>query len=220
MSKFDSEVRAPAFAFKEATRTTPEYLGKTLIIVPLAAGVGLVVLIGWWFICLGLGWTKTDALFWAGLTMIACVLFSFYRVWKDELYNAVEEIFGHDLDGDGYIGAPPKQITHYELNRGGNNFRVGEIEVEPQLLIDWCTAAYHRRSTAYELWEHRFALPDGTQGRKRYQQFRDHLVKEKFAKEVGGSVGLKIAWGNPEAVQFIGGFADMDVSQGTPLLDA
>ncbi len=152
--------------------------------------------------------------------MIGAVLFLFRRVIVHELYMVFERITGQDLNQDGYVGEPPKQVTHYELNKGPHSFKVGEIEVEPQLLIDWCSAAMNQQSLSYTAWTNRFALPDGTQGRERYQEFRKHLVKEKYAKEVGGSVGLKILWGNSDAVQFIGGFANMEAAQGTPLLDA
>ena len=87
-------------------------------------------------------------------------------------------------------------------------------------MIAWCDAAWNRQSLSYSAWESRFALPGGTDGREQYQEFRKWLVKEKFAEEVGGNVGLRPCWKNPDAVKFVGGFAQVRPEDGTPLLEA
>ena len=186
MSKFDSEVRAPGIAFKSATRTTPEYLGQTLIIIPLAAGVGIVVLIGWWFICLGTGWNKTDALFWAGATMIACVLFSFWRIWRDELYNAIEEITGHDWDGDGYIGEPP-QIQEFNYQQSERTSWRASLPAPEPVIRDWARAALSGGdSLSYAAWQKRFSTrPNYGDGADNYRKFRQALVQAGWAVEQG-----------------------------------
>ena len=183
--KFDQDVKAPSIAFKEATRSTPEYLGQMLVIVPLSLGVGLVVLIGMWFICLGLGWTKTDALVMAGITMIGCVLFSFWRMWADKLYMAVEEIIGHDLDGDGYIGAPPVHEFNYRQSER-TAWRARLPAPEP-VIRDWARAALTGGdSLSYAAWQKRFSTrPNYGDGVERYRKFRQALVQAGWALEQG-----------------------------------
>ena len=121
--KFDqATTNAPSFQFKEARRETPEFLAQTIVIIPLSLGVGLIVLIGWWFICLATGWNKAGALGVAGVVMIACVLFAFWRTFADQIYMGIETITGHDLNNDGFVGAPPEpQIVTIEITNPDNN---------------------------------------------------------------------------------------------------
>ena len=220
MREFKSAVDKPLPAFKEAKQETPDYLGQTLAIVPLSMGVGLVVLIGGLLICWGFRVSGHGALIASGVIMSGAVVYAFLRIWADELYMSIETITGLDLNHDGHIGDPPRQTTHFDLPTGNNSVRIGEVDVPPKLLIDWCNAAWNRRSLSYTAWESRFALPDGTRGRERYQEFRAWLVKQEYAEEVGGNVGLRVRWKNDDAVTFVAGFADMDAARDTPLLDA
>ncbi len=210
---------APQFAFKEARKETPDF-SQIMYIIPFSFGLGVLFLAAGGLICLGGKLPFGYALIAAGSLMFLCPIFLIIYFLVEELYMHREIIEGHELP-EIQEQQPEKQVTHFELRKGPaeQNFRIGEIEVEPQLLIDWCNAAMNQQSLAYTAWERRFALPDGRMGRERYQEFRRQLIKEGFAKEVGGNVGLKILWRNPDALRFIGCFAETDVSEGNPLLE-
>jgi len=125
VSKFDYDVTKAPPAFKEATRETPEYLGQSIVIVPLSIGVGFAVLLGGLLICWGLQKSGRGALVAGGVAMAACALFAFWRVFKDELYMAIETITGHDWNRDGWIGQPPEErlITIEITNPNNNNLQ-------------------------------------------------------------------------------------------------
>ena len=180
-----------------------------------ATGSGFFVFLLAAFFSLAIKQPLWGALVCGGLAA-AVVWFSMLIDWKALLF-ATEEITGLDLDGDGEIGQPS---THFELPTGPSSFRFGKLDLPPELVIAWCGAAWNRQSLSFAAWESRFALPDGTKGRKRYQEFRDWLIEEKYAEEAGGNIGLRPCWQNQEAVTFIGGFAQVRPEDGTPLLEA
>lgn len=171
------------------------------------------------FVSLAIKQPLWGALVWAGL-VAAGVWFSMLVDWR-ALLVATEDITGLDLDGDGYSGEPemPQPSTHFTLPTGPGSVRMGELDLAPELVIDWCHAARNGYSLSFTSWQGRFALPDGSQGRERYQEFRTWLVKEKYAEEIGGNVGLRIRWQDQDAVRFISGFATTRPEDGTPLLE-
>ena len=128
MKRLDSNVTAPGISFKEATRETPD-MHQSLAIVPLSLGVGFVILLGGFGICWWLKRPIRDAFGIAGLLMIACVLFAFWRIWADQLYMAVETIIGHDINQDGFIGPPPepRQVSIEISNTENNNRQYLEL---------------------------------------------------------------------------------------------
>ena len=113
MRRFDQDVKAPGIMFKEATRETPEFLGQTIVIVPLSIGVGVTVLFGALLICWGLKQPARAALVVGGLVMAVCALVGYWRIFADQIYLGIETIIGHDLDGDGFIGPPPEPQEDY-----------------------------------------------------------------------------------------------------------
>ena len=119
-----SQAAPPQFAFKEARKETPD-MGQSFAIVPLSLGVGGVALLGGLFICLWLKRPAGEAFGIAGLIMIACMLFAFWRFFADQLYMAVEVITGQDLNADGFIGPPPepRQVTITIDNPDNNNLK-------------------------------------------------------------------------------------------------
>jgi len=129
VSKFDYDAAKAPPAFKEATRETPEYLGQSIVIVPLSIGVGFAVLLGGLLICWGLQKSGRGALVAGGVAMAGCALFAFWRVFKDELYMAIETITGHDWNRDGWIGQPPEErlITIEITNPNNNNLQYLQI---------------------------------------------------------------------------------------------
>lgn len=161
----------------------------------------------------GSGWV---ALFWA-FVVATIVWFLLMLDWKSLILAIEEET--HDLNGENAIGYISPPATHYSLPAGPGSFKFGEVDIEPALLIEWCQAAWERRSLAISTWQDRFCLPDGTRGRIRYEAFRDWLVTQGYAETVGGNVGLRPCWNNQEAVTFIGGFAQANPAEGTPLLE-
>ena len=213
MRRFDQGIDAPNIAFKKATRKTPDRVGNLLILL-----AGCAIATAALTLCVALFcWENHPAFQTAGLVGAVLICATMYWFFTNtQLWQTVETIEGHDLPAAAQAG----QSTHFNLPSGPHTLKMGDIEIEPQLLIDWCDAAWNRRSLAFGVWERRFALPDGTKGRREYQAFRDELVKLQYAEEVGGNVGIRPKWSNPEAVTFIGGFAQIDASQGTPLLEA
>ena len=183
--KFDQTTTKPQFAFKEATRETPEFLGQTIVIVYLSIGVGFVVLLGALLICWGFGLPARNALPAGGIFMILCVLFSFWRIWSDELYMAVERITGHDLNQDGYIGAPP-QVNEFNYQQSERtSWRVSLPAPEP-VIRSWATAALNGGSLSYASWQKQFSTrPNYADGAERYREFRAALVQSGWAQEQG-----------------------------------
>ena len=144
----------------------------------------------------------------------AGIWFALVALWPRTLW-ATETITAPEP-----VPPPPTVVkTHYELPTGPNTVRIGEIDVDPELVIAWCQAACQNRSLAYTAWERKFALDDGTHGRQRYEAFRAYLVKEGFAEEAGGNVGLRVCWKDKDAVRFVKGFAVQSPAKTTPLLE-
>jgi len=131
--RFDRDVNAPGVQFKEAVRESPDYLGQTLAIVPLSFGVGIIVLAGTALICWGFQIPVRGALVAGGLVMSTCALFAFWRVWDDRIYMSIETIIGHDLDGDGFIGTPPRMVNIEISNPNDNNLQYLQI---PETLFE------------------------------------------------------------------------------------
>ena len=186
MSKFDQEVRAPSVAFKKATRSTPEYLGQTLAIIPLALGVGAVVLIGALLVCWGFRIEARAALPAAGGIMILAVLFAFWKTFADELYMAVEEILGHDLNDDGYVGAPP-QVQEFNYQQSERTSWRASLPAPEPVIRDWARAALSGGdSLSYAAWQKRFSTrPNYGDGVDNYRRFRQALVQAGWAVEQG-----------------------------------
>lgn len=216
--KFDTT--APLYEkasnFREAKRYTPQRDGARIIAEIVAVGLLLFLLlataasIAWSF-----PWKWALLAGTSGAFVLFVVVVSY--AFRENLLWIVEEVIGYDANQDGHVG-PPVEV-HYTLEKGGGMLRLGQIDVNPQLLMDWCKAASEGRSLAFAAWEQRFALPDGTQGRERYTHFRNWLVHEGFAEEAGGNVGLRIRWNNADAVDFVGGFAQMTPGDGQPMLE-
>ena len=203
--------------FREAKRYTPQVAGSRIVAELVAVGLFLFLLlataasIAWSF---PWKWALLAATTGASLLFVVVLGYAF----RENLLWIVEEVIGYDADQDGHIGQPPVEV-HYTLEKGAGMLRMGQIDINPALLMDWCRAASEGRSLAFAAWEQRFALPDGTQGRERYTHFRNWLVHEGFAEEAGGNVGLRIRWQNQDAVAFVGGFAQMTAGEGAPMLE-
>jgi hypothetical protein len=171
------------FAFKEATKETPD-LRPTLAIIPLSAGVGGVVLLGALLVCWGLGEPAKHALVVGGLTMASCALVAFWRLWADRIYMGLETIIGQDLNQDGYIGTPQAQEFVYQVSEN-TSWRASLPAPEP-VLREWAQAALSGGSLAYSSWWRQFGTPPRFQdGADRYREFRRALVGSGMAIERG-----------------------------------
>jgi len=212
VSKFDYDAAKAPPAFKEATRETPEYLGQSIVIVPLSIGVGFAVLLGGLLICWGLQKSGRGALVAGGVAMAGCALFAFWRVFKDELYMAIETITGHDWNRDGYIGAPS---THIQFQASDRTTWMATLPAPPELIYDWGKTYLNGGSMGYRQWQHRFALlPDGSDGDRRYAAFRAALVRHELAIEKGKSGISLTERGIQEFTEYV-----HQNPQGTPLLE-
>jgi hypothetical protein len=205
-------------SFREAMRRSPDNTANGLLPIAHALGAGFVTFCGVGLISIGLGWPVKWPLIIAGAVMLIVMCLSGWWMVKNEVLWSVEKIFG-DLNKDGVIGQPI-QATHFEVRTGPNSIRFGQVNLPPQLVIEWCRAAVSQKSLAYDSWIKKFALPDGTQGRERYAMFRAWLTEQGYAKDLGSNKGFNILWYNDEAVGFVNSFADFEPEDGTPLLEA
>ncbi len=129
MRRFDQEVNAPSMAFDKAVRKTPAHEYMTRMVIQ-ALGIGLAAYIAAFLICLGIDGLHVR---WAAVVSGAAILLilsiNYIMQWKQELLWAVEEIFGHDLDGDGSTGAPQEDrtVTIEITNPDDNNLQYLQI---------------------------------------------------------------------------------------------
>jgi hypothetical protein len=215
MKKYENETVFPVKRKEE--RTTAAHFDNVWTIFLLPVGAGFIVFLATLFISVGNPRMSGGTAFvMGGLTMIG-VLVWLLSVSKRILWST-EEITEYDWDRDGHIGEPPQQITRVQLPTGPHSFKVADISYSYELLSDWCEAALNGKSLSFASWQGRFALPDGTQGKERYREFRDWLCKQGYADEVGGNIGLRIRWRNQEAQSWVGGFACPELIEATPLL--
>lgn len=217
-NRFDQDISVPKVPFREAVRETPDHTANATVPLGLALGAGAVTLVGVGLICLGFELSARIAAAAAGIVTMAVLFEWLWRLQHDRMFWTIERIIGQDINQDGMVGQP-RQVTHFELHSAPGAIAFGEIDLDPQLVIDWCQAARNQRSLAYSAWEPRFALPDGTKGRERYQAFRDWLVAQNIAEEAGGNVGLRVRWQSPKAAAFVSQFAQVAPGDGTPLLE-
>ena len=201
MPKFDTET---AWQFKEATKQTPDHARNIWLVFAMAFGSGLTVMFGAWLIALGLDTDRKFALAAGGLAVLA--VWAWWLFKAESLLWTIETVTGTDIDRDGFQGLPP-QYTQVMLPTGPMSLQIAGLPFSPELIRDWCRAAWNGQSVSFAAWKMRFSLPDGSKGEERYRQFRDFLVGKGYAEEVGGPVGFRILWGNQDAVSWIGGFA-------------
>ena len=192
----------------------------------LAFGVGMVVLAAGLLIAWGTGMVRNEhptgwALVVSGISIFLMLPYCLFRSDLVDVIRTMETQYNIDLDGDGVVGEPPiMQVTAYELKRGSGNILLGELPFPPELVMEWCKAAVNHQSLSFAAWSGKFALPDGTRGRQRYTAFRDHLSARGFVRDVGGNVGLRVCWNNPDAVAFVQEFATLAAGDGRPLIEA
>ena len=199
--------------FKQATRYTPQ--ADSPLIVARIIGLGAIVFLSLSSaasFAFGFPW-KWAVLFTASGTTILFLAVLAYAFSNDLLW-IVEEVFNYDRDGDGVIGPPVINNTHFSLPVGPHTEKLGTVNVDPALLIDWCRAAANNESLSFASWQDRFALRDGSQGRERYADFRDWLIARGYASGASSRTGMRIAWENEEAAAWIKGFADQDPGGG------
>ena len=178
--RFDRDVQAPGFAFKEARKETPD-MQHSLAIVPLALGVGLIVLLGGFGICWWLKRPIREAFGLAGLLMIACVLFAFWRFFADELYMAVEVITGQDWNHDGFIGAPPEPrlVTLEITNPDNNNLQYLQL---PEHLFDKLPMIAHLLTAGKPFSEGAMTGSGRPLSRSEFHQLRDVMFDRGLAR--------------------------------------
>ena len=186
MPRFDRDIQAP-YAFKEATKTTPDHMMQALVFVPASAILmGFAATLGWAMLCWGLR-TEDGNGAWVmgGLVTLAALVVGEYVLWKDQLYNTIEEITGYDLNQDGYIGQPPSVAieTHYSPTQ----MEVDKLPGPPQMIEAWARTALEDGSLAYSVWADRFGSHVTPMGRKveLYRAFREVCRARKLITEQG-----------------------------------
>lgn len=181
--RLDRDVKVPSFAFKEATRTTPD-LGQGMNIIPLSLGGGLVWLILSAMFCWGLGVPARPALVVSAVaTAIMFVMLWFLFVLK-ELYHHKETIEGHAPPYEIPTPEPPKYEFAYQRS-AQTQWRAILPAPEP-VLAAWIDTALSGGSLSYASWEKRFASRPGlNDGAARYRTFRQALVQSGWAMEQG-----------------------------------
>ena len=179
MPKFDYEATKPPFAFKKAVKKTPDHMGNALVLLAFVAGTLVLYIV----ICAMIFSKHVYMNFagWLGLFTTVGVV-----VWiaiDRDIIRTVEDITGHDLDGDGYVGQPSTLI---EFKASDRTTWMAELPAPPHLIREWGVAALNGHSLGYRQWKRHFALlSDGTDGEQRYSEFRGALVRAGYAHEKG-----------------------------------
>ena len=186
----------------------------------LALVSGAVVYIGVGMFCIAFDATAKAAQIGAGAAILVVWASFLWRyllddLWDDFFFN-IERHTGTDLNQDGTIGAP-EQWSVIRMATSNNSYMLDRLQVAPDLLRDWCYAALNGGSLSYTAWQDKFALPDGTRGQERYQEFRQYLASRGYIKEVGGNVGCRVDWQNPDAVRWVNAMAHTEPTDWTPL---
>ena len=190
MPKFDSDTAWPQY--KEATRETPDHARNIWVVFVMAFGSGITVMFGAWLIALGAGTDKGTALVLGGVATL--VVWFVWLLRSDAVIWTIETVTGHDVNRDGSIGEPQATDakTWVELPLSRTQRIILELDAPETTIREWCVTAINGGSLSYANWEGRFSLPDGTQGRERYGQFRQQLTDRGLAIEKGGNIGLKL----------------------------
>lgn len=186
MTRFDQSVNAPGVQFDEATRETPEFLGQTIVIVPLSIGVGVAVLFGALLVCWGLKLPADGALVAGGLVTSTCALYAFWRIWDDRIYMAIETITGRDWNDDGYIGAPQEgRMVKIEIsNPDDNSLQYLQI---PEVLFQKMPMIAHLLRAGKPFSEGAMSGSGRPLSRSEFHQLRDVMFDRGLA-----------AWRDPE----------------------
>ena len=186
MSKFDSEVRAPSIAFKEAKRYTPdhEYMFKMVF---QALAIGFAVWIALLFMCPLIDeMMPRHAAAGAGASVLIILIINYVMQWRNELLWMTEEIMGHDIDGDGYQGQPPP-VHEFNYRQSERTAWRARLPAPEPVIRDWARAALTGGdSLSYAAWQKRFSTrPNYGDGVERYRKFRQALVQAGWALEQG-----------------------------------
>ena len=213
MPKFDSDT---AWQFKEAVKESPDRPRNIWLVFAMSLGSGATVMIGSLLIIAGIDGDGHHALVAGGLATL--FVWAWWLFKADALVFTFEKITGHDLNRDGSIGEPQaqNQKTYIELPLSATQRLIIELDASWELVQDWCITAANGGSLSYASWEPRFALPDGTEGRERYSQYRQQLVSRGLAREKGNA-GLKFT---RNGWLFVEAMTELDAGTPTALLDA
>jgi hypothetical protein len=210
--RYDSSAEMTTGRIK-ATREEPTgSLRNAAIVFVLSLGSGFTVYIGVALIGWGAGWDSAPAKIASGIAVLVVWGWFLFQYVPDLLWT-IERVTKRDIDRDGLIG-PPSYVS-YDLPLSRNTLIRGELPIDGKLLRDWCMAAQRGNSLSYDAWKSRFSLPQGSNGRARYNAFRQALVEQGLALESGGNVGLELTG---RGRMFVDSFIEGD--EGTPLLDA
>jgi hypothetical protein len=211
----------PATFTGTARRSTPQHplaAVAAMLAMTLALGLlsGIVALLAVWVISRdgGTG-VRMGAAIWLGVTMLAT------GFWLSGQRRAVRDRDGNIVTQNGRVcyeheeprlmaimftvetiesGAPavpmlpaPRIVrpVEWSVKTPNGKYVLGDFDLSPQLIAEWCQAAAEGRSLAINNWKEKFALPDGSGGQLRYEQFLDQLVHRGALKKVGGSVGYR-----------------------------
>ena len=179
MRRFDQGIDAPNIAFKKAKRKTPDHMGNVLIML---AGCTVATVIA--LVCLVMVFSDNPVFQAAGILGIVFVCSSMYVVLTNPAYwQTVETITGHDLDGDGVVGAPINEFNYRASEH--TSWRASLPAPEP-VLREWATIALNGGSLAYSAWYRKFSTrPDHKDGTDKYRAFRQALVGAEWALERG-----------------------------------
>lgn len=185
MKHFDQDV-AKQIAFKEATKRTPDRMTNLVVML---GGVALAIVL--LMFCFLMAFSGKPVLQFTGILGVVLILAAVYAfLSNDRTWQTVETITGHDLNQDGYIGAPPQ--THIQFQASERTTWMSTLPAPEHLILEWAAAALNGRSLGYRQWRDRFALlPDKSDGMKRYAEFRDALVRGQLAIE-GGKSGISL----------------------------
>ena len=185
MRQFDRGVQAPQYAFKKATRETPDYASNLITLLVFAVGFGFVVFCAWLLLAWGTESAARSAGVAGGVAILVGLAIVMLIIVKQDVMWSIETITGHDLDGDGYYGPPP-QVNEFNVQVSERTSWRASLPAPEHVIREWATAALNGGSLSYASWQRQFSTrPNFGDGAERYRLFRQALVGAEWAVEQG-----------------------------------
>lgn len=192
--KLDTDFAGPMHMpvhFTEAIKSTPAFTRQAVVTVlglTGAAAMGLAFVFFFFAVAAASTIPFRVAAIGAGLgsfmgLMVSLNIFERMAIQTERISNTPPE--AREL-------APVDPQTSWVLITGPNTRIMGQFNVPPTLLTDWCQAAYNSQSLAYAAWVPRFCQEFGGRGRDKFEEFRAEWIRRELAEDAKGNVGLRL----------------------------
>jgi len=216
--KYDAEYQASIASVPRAERRSPAPPSHavTVFLLPLLGGPSafLFCLLA----CVGLTMPLKKAL--QTSAVVTGIVGGLTLAWwmrNVQNYLYIQEIIGGvDVNNDGYIGPPPKQLLDLQFrDRHGTMVRLGDLELEPRQLQLFARAVLAGKSLARRNWDRFFIGPTGE---SLYPRIYDWLLLTGLAvrKSTSATHGIVLT---ERGWRFIRTLADTDVRELPEIVD-